>query len=129
MRNGEVVVTPENLPDVLGKLLDQYGKEAFEISETAARKAARTARSMLKATKHVRTGKYARGWSTKYEGKGTTSFEAIVYNRTTPGLPHLLNYSHVVGRKRGGFYTGDGEVDAAEEVGRGIFLSEVQKKL
>jgi hypothetical protein len=125
--NNNRIVTPENFANVLETLLDQYGNKAFEISESAASKAARTARSMLKATKHVRTGNYARCWSVKYEHRRTTSFEAVVYNRTAPGLPHLLEHSHQVGRN--GHYEGDGEIAAIEQVGRGIFLSEVQKKL
>lgn len=115
---------------VMDRLLDEYKQDAFKISEKSAMKAARQSRGILKATKHARPGgKYARGWSVKYEEKGTTRFSATVHNRLVPGLPHLLNYSHSVGRYRGGHYSGDGEVDNAERVGVEIFMSEVEKAL
>lgn len=129
MAGSSFTVTPDNLGETMEKILSEYGKDAYKMTEKAARKAARASRSLLKATKHVKSGAYARGWSTKYENKGTTHFEAVVYNRTKPGLPHLLNDSHPVGRYRKGFYKGDGEVDRAEEAGKAIFIAEVQKLL
>lgn len=122
-------VTPDNMDGVMKRLLNEYAEDAFKVSQKAAMKAARQTRSVVKATRHVRTGKYARGWTTQYENKGTTSFTAKVHNKVVPGLPHLLNDSHAVGRYRGGHYEGDGEVDNAERVGVEIFMSEVEKAL
>lgn len=123
-------VTPDNMDGVMRQLLNEYAEDAFKVSQKAAQKAARQSRSILKATKHARPGgRYARGWTTTYEAKGTTNFSAKVHNKLVPGLPHLLNDSHVVGRYRGGHYEGDGEVDNAERIGVGIFMSEVEKAL
>lgn len=121
--------TPDNMDSVMKRLLNEYAEDAFKVSQKAAMKAARQTRSVVKATRHVRTGKYARGWTTQYENKGTTNFTAKVHNKVVPGLPHLLNDSHSVGRYRGGHYSGDGEVDNAERVGVEIFMSEVEKAL
>lgn len=121
--------TPDNMDSVMKRLLNEYAEDAFKVSQKAAMKAARQTRSVVKATRHVRTGKYARGWTTQYENKGTTNFTAKVHNKVVPGLPHLLNDSHAVGRYRGGHYSGDGEVDNAERVGVEIFMSEVEKAL
>ena len=121
--------TPDNMDSVMRQLLNEYAEDAFKVSQKAAMKAARQTRSVVKATRHVRTGKYARGWTTQYENKGTTNFTAKVHNKVVPGLPHLLNDSHAVGRYRGGHYSGDGEVDNAERVGVEIFMSEVEKAL
>ncbi len=129
--SSNVKVTPETLDATMKRLLDEYAEKAFEISEKAVKRAARESRKIVKATKHVRPGggKYARGWAVRYENKGTTQFGAKVYNRLVPGLPHLLNDSHAVGRYRGGHYEGDGEVDNAERIGVDIFMSEVEKAL
>lgn len=121
--------TPDNMDSVMKRLLNEYAEDAFKVSQKAAMKAARQTRSVVKATRHVRTGKYARGWTTQYENKGTTNFTAKVHNKLVPGLPHLLNDSHSVGRYRGGHYEGDGEVDNAEQTGVEIFMSEVEKAL
>lgn len=121
--------TPDNMDSVMKRLLNEYAEDAFKVSQKAAMKAARQTRSVVKATRHVRTGKYARGWTTQYENKGTTNFTAKVHNKVVPGLPHLLNDSHPVGRYRGGRYSGDGEVDNAERIGVDIFMSEVEKAL
>ena len=129
-KSNETTVTPENMDAVMKRLLDEYAQDAFKISQKAAQKAARQTRSVLKATKHARPGgKYARGWTTNYENKGTTQFSAKVHNKLVPGLPHLLNDSHAVGRYRGGHYEGDGEVNNAERIGVEIFMSEVEKAL
>ena len=122
-------VTPDTMDSVMRQLLNEYAEDAFKVSQKAAQKAARQTRSVVKATRHVRSGKYARGWTTKYEAKGTANFSATVHNRLVPGLPHLLNDSHPVGRYRGGRYSGDGEVDNAERIGVDIFMSEVEKAL
>ena len=121
--------TPDNMDSVMKRLLNEYAEDAFKVSQKAAMKAARQTRSVVKATRHVRTGKYARGWTTQYENKGTTNFTAKVHNKVVPGLPHLLNDSHAVGRYRGGHYSGDGEGDNAERIGVEIFMSEVEKAL
>lgn len=125
----EVTVSVDRLADAFNKLLDKYKEDAYKIAEDAAKKAARSAVSELKATNHVITGKYARGWTTKQENRGSISFTITVYNRDVPGLPHLLNDSHPTGRNRGGFYSGDGHIDAAEATAKAAYLSEVESKL
>lgn len=122
-------VTPDQFDAAFKKLLDEYKDEAYKIAEKSAKKAARGAVKELKATTHVKTGKYARGWTTKQESRGSIFFSVTVYNRTVPGLPHLLNYSHVAGRHRRGRYTGDGHVDAAEATAKAAYYDEVVDKL
>lgn len=120
---------PDALQPAIAELLNKYAEKAFDISERAATKAARNARTTLKATRHDKGGKYARGWAVRLENKGSIFFEATVYNRATPGLPHLLEHSHPTGRYRGGHYEGDGEISQAEQTANELFLSEVKKAL
>ena len=125
----EITIQPSQLGDAFERLLNEYKEKAYEIAEDAAKKAARGAVKELKATNHVITGKYARGWTTKQENRGKINFTITVYNRAVPGLPHLLNDSHPTGRHRGGRYTGDGHVDTAAENANAAYYDEVIKKL
>ena len=124
-------VTPDNFASKVKKLIEEYGDDVFDAAEDAAKVAARATVKDLKATKHVRPGggRYARGWTSKWEAKGTVNFAVYVYNRDVPGLPHLLNNTHAVGRHRGGVYHGDGHIDTAERHGIDIFLKGVETRL
>lgn len=93
-----VKVSPEQFAKTLRKMIQQYGDEVFDISETAAKTAARQSVKELKATSAVgATGSYARGWSHKALRGGVLSYTEIIYNRTDYQLTHLLEYAHPTG--------------------------------
>ena len=50
------------------------------------------------AAKFGGTGKYAEGWTSRFETE-RFSAQGIIYNKDVPGLPHLLEHGHA---KRGG---------------------------
>lgn len=91
----------EKLGDAIKEILDEYREEVETNSEDAVKKVTKAGVSALKATSRSTfggKGKYASGWTSKvYPGRITT--EAVIYNATTPGLPHLLEFGHA---KRGG---------------------------
>lgn len=125
----QIRISPDSFKKELSKLLDEYGDEVYKVSESAATVAARATVQELKATSHVRTGRYARGWTSKTENRGTVKSSRIVYNRDVPQVAHLLNNSHKTGRYKRGNYKGDGHIDTAEVNGNRIFLREVESKL
>ena len=91
----------EKLHDELAKILKEYGNEVADGTREAVRavaqKGAAAVRSNARGT-FGGSGKYASGWTfqTEYGRRGS---KAVIYNRSTPGLPHLLENGHA---KRGG---------------------------
>lgn len=69
-----------------------------EVSKEAVRRLKQASKTEFKGT-----GKYAGGWTREKEKKRLT-VGAVVYNKKTPGLPHLLENGHV--KRNGGRYYG-----------------------
>lgn len=91
----------DKLSAVISDTLEAYGEELSEnIAEavkTVSKKGAQAVRQSAQQT-FGGTGAYARGWTSRTE-TGRMSTQGIIYNRTMPGLPHLLENGHA---KRGG---------------------------
>lgn len=84
----------------LSKLLQEYEADTTKnIKELAKKFAQKGAKEVKSASGQFGgSGKYASGWTSKYE-EGRLSAQGIIYNSKTPGLPHLLENGHA---KRGG---------------------------
>lgn len=86
-------IQADMLNETVMRILEEYGDDAKEAVEQSAKECAKKARQQLRANSPG-TGKYKRSWSIKTERTrfGTTS---IVYSKK-PGLPHLLEYPHMM---------------------------------
>ena len=100
-------VTIEGFDKEVKKILDSYGDKVSEnldaITQQVGKKGAELLKSESKASFN-RTGRYAKGWTSKVE-RGRLYSTVIIYNRT-PGLPHLLEHGHAIvggGRSVGRF--------------------------
>lgn len=82
------------IADQVTELLEQYSKNVTEEMHNVFKKEASKARSELKAASPRDSGKYAAGWAIKDESTRLT-VDYTIYNRT-PGLPHLLEFGHVI---------------------------------
>lgn len=99
-----------NLEAEISKILEEYGENLSDHVKEAAKEVAKKGAKAVKAnakTTFNGTGKYASGWTSKAE-TNQYSAQGIIYNRTTPGLPHLLEHGHA---KRGG-----GRTDGREHI-------------
>lgn len=94
-------VTPENLGAVIGEILQEYGKEITkeipEITEKVGKAGVQAVRNSSRSS-FKGTGKYAKGWDKQIEHKRLWS-KCTIYNKSLPGLPHLLEHGHA---NRGG---------------------------
>ena len=95
----------ESVAVQMEKLMEQYGSEVREIVESSAKDAAEIAKNQLKSTSPRGSGSrrhYANGWAVKSEiYEDQVSF--TVYNRSKPGLTHLLENGHVARNGRGSY--------------------------
>lgn len=88
--------TPEQLPQVIQSILDEYANDVTsnipEIAERVAKEGVRALRASSKS-KFKGSGKYASGWTSQTE-HGRLSTKVTIYNGKLPGLPHLLEHGH-----------------------------------
>ena len=90
----------------LNEILTEARQEIVEITETSMRAIAKETSQRIKTDASIkrglhRSGDYARGWTMKQQKKRGEIVGFVVYNRTKPGLTHLLEKGHVIRNKYG----------------------------
>ena len=90
----------DNLQENVGKLAKEFAKQGAKTVSAEAR------------AKFGGTGKYASGWTSRYE-TGRYSAQGIIYNKDVPGLPHLLENPHAL--RNGGRTSGRTHIAPVEE--------------
>lgn len=91
----------DQLAAAIDKVLAEYGDNVKDNLDTITKEFAQMGAKAVKSASRGAfggTGKYAKGWTSRYE-TGRMSAQGVIYNAATPGLPHLLENGHA---KRGG---------------------------
>ena len=86
----------DRLSAEINKILTEYGEQVQQDVDEAAQRVTRAGVKAVKGNSKSSfggTGKYAAGWTSKFE-KGRLSSQGTIYNGTVPGLPHLLEHGH-----------------------------------
>ncbi len=89
-----VKINSQRLADVINGYLEEYGASVREAIETSSKQVAKDVVKELKQGGGFGgTGEFNKGWTSKTE---QTRFgaETVVYNKTAPGLAHLLEFGH-----------------------------------
>lgn len=118
-----------NLEAEIGKILTKYGDEvgdnikqiAKEISQKGAKAVKQNSKNSFNGT-----GKYAAGWTSQTK-EGRYSAQGIIYNRSKPGLPHLLEHGHA--KRGGGRTTGKEHIAPVEQEVIRTFEEAIKEKL
>ena len=105
------------------KILDDYSAEIKNASRKSVQSTAKDTAQRLRDTSAKKTGEYAKGWASKRIDADTS----VTYNRTMPGLTHLLERGHLIVNKKGTFgrVAGDHKIKDAEEWG----ISELEMRI
>lgn len=103
-------------------ILDGYEKEVQEAAEAEMQKIAKEAAQKLKQASPKNTGKYARGWTVKKDGKTYT-----VYNKNKPGLTHLLEKGHA--KVKGGRVPAQEHIKPVEDWAVDEVMKRIESKL
>ena len=95
----------------ISNLLEKYSKKVTDEVHKIVMKDAREARKDLVASSPKGGGRYARSWSVRDDSDGV-AVNVTIYNKV-PGLPHLLEFGHVL---RNGTGRNLGSVSAREHI-------------
>lgn len=118
-----------NLYDAMSEIFDEITEDVHEEAAKAAKKAAETARDYLKENSPTKSGKYKKGWAVKKLDDNLKATTYVVYNKSLPGLTHLLENGHTVVNKYGEYGRTNGKphiVDAAK-IGAEEFVEEATR--
>ena len=96
----------------MAAILDSVRDTIENVSDKDFKKAAQSARKKCMAYASSNQGKYRKGFATKK----ISDNGYVTYNKTKPGLTHLLNNGHMVRNRNGtyGRYNGDNHMGRAE---------------
>ena len=111
----------------MAAILDDYSKETKDVSRKSAQTTTKDVAQRLRNDSAKKTGEYAQGWSTKKIDENGY----VAYNRTMPGLTHLLENGHAIVNKKGRFgrVNGDHKIKDAEEWGISEFEMRIIRDL
>lgn len=120
----------KDLKQQLADILEEYGDELRDEVEDTISKVGKDVTKRLReisGQKHHRTGGYARGWTVTKVEKTWKGYDVTIYNKTKPGLAHLLNNGHVL--RGGGRVSGDGHIDQTDTYAQEKLYTEMEKAL
>lgn len=122
----------DRLADEIEKILKEYNENLQEnideISKKFAQKGARTVKQNAAVFKPTRSKKrYANGWTSQTTKPNRLRVESVIYNRTVPGLTHLLENGHAL--RQGGRTQGVEHIAPVEEMLVAEFEREVKSKI
>ena len=122
------LITIDQFASSIHNILEKYGDEINENMEEAVKAVSRKGAQAVKsaASSTLNGNKYASGWTSKTE-TGRMSAQGTIYNRTVPGLPHLLENGHAM--RGGGRVAGRPHIKPVEEKIIQEFEQEVRKSI
>lgn len=90
-------ISPGAFADEIEKILEEYGDEAVEALNESIEKTAKESRKQIREFNQGRTTweEYPEGWAIEVT-KGRLETSATVYNKSKPGLTHLLEFGHAL---------------------------------
>ena len=92
-------VKPERLADAIMQQLNEYRDLAVDGLKKSVKSAGKTVKQEINKSAPVRTGKYAKSWSTKVTEESSSGIKVTVYSPSRYRIAHLLENGHA---KRGG---------------------------
>ena len=125
-----ITINPDQLQRTIQGMLNQIPQQVDNVIDEASKVVSKEAVNKLKASspkgKGKKSGRYAKGWSTKKVDNTT-----VVYNRTDYQLTHLLENGHDIVRngKKVGHFSGIKHIKPVEEEVQERMVEEVEKGL
>ena len=120
-------VSIDGLADAVMQELEEYNKLSAETVKKAVDKAGKTVRDQIKGSAPVRTGKYARSWTSRKTKETATALQVTVYSPSRYMLAHLLEHGHA--KRNGGRVRAIPHIAPAEAAGEEQLTQEIIRGL
>ena len=120
-------VSIDRLADAVIQELEEYNKLSAETVKKAVDKAGKTVRDQIKGSAPVRTGKYARSWTSRKTKETATALQVTVYSPSRYMLAHLLEHGHA--KRNGGRVRAIPHIAPAEAAGEEQLTQEIMRGL
>ena len=117
----------DDLASEIMKGLTEYAEFADSAMKKAVRKTAASVKKEISANAPVRTGKYAKSWTTKKTAENSHKLEMVVHSKDRYQIAHLLEKGHA--KRNGGRVEGKPHIAPAEEHGEDLLESLIRKEL
>lgn len=120
-------VSIDKLSNAVMEELTEYNKLAEQTMKKAVTKAGQTVRKEIRAGAPVKTGRYAKSWTTKKTRDSSTRLEVTVYSPSRYMLAHLLEHGHA--KRNGGRTRAFSHIGPAEKNGEKQLLQDIRRGL
>ena len=115
------------LADAVMEGLKEYASLATEDMKKAVKRSAKTVKDDINKSAPVRTGKYAKSWSTKTTKESSDALEITVYSPSRYMLAPLLEHGHA--KRGGGRVRAIPHIAPAEQHGEEQLEKEIERAL
>lgn len=120
-------VSIDGLADAVMKQLDEYNELATDEMKKAVKKAGKTVKEEINGSAPVRTGRYAKSWTSRTTAESSVDIEVTVYSPSRYMLAHLLENGHA--KRGGGRVRAIPHIKPAEEIGEQQLETDIAKAL
>ena len=108
-------VTSNQLASEIMNALREYKKVTDDVVKQVVNTVSEETKKMVQSASPTDSGGYKKGWTAKKMKDSASKTEVVVYNRSKPGLTHLLEKGHA--KRGGGRVSGKPHIAPAEENG------------
>ena len=108
-------VSIDGLADAVMQEMEEYNSLAADTMKKAVDRASKTVRDQIKGSAPIRTGKYAKSWTSRKTKETSTALQVTVYSPSRYMLAHLLEHGHA--KRNGGRVRAIPHIAPAEAAG------------
>ena len=116
-------VTSNQLASEIMNALKEYKEVTDDVVKQAVNTVSEETKKMVQSASPTDSGGYKKGWTAKKMKDSASKTEVVVYNRSKPGLTHLLEKGHA--KRGGGRVEGTAHIAPAEEYA----VDELEKRI
>ena len=120
-------VSVDKLANAVMEQLDEYNELATDEMKKAVKDAGKTVKNEINASAPVRTGKYAKSWTSRVTAESSTDIEVTVYSPSRYMLAHLLENGHA--KRGGGRVRAIPHILPAQEIGEEQLEADIERAL
>lgn len=120
-------ISVSQLTDAVMEQLDTYKDLAADEMKKAVKSAGKTVKNEINSSAPVRTGKYAKSWTSRTTAESSSDIEVTVYSPSRYMLAHLLENGHA--KRGGGRVQAFPHIAPAQEIGEKQLESDITNAL